>query len=160
MQTSILFLIFAAVVFSCVYFTQRKFNKKIIYGYEPVVKTDLNPDEVELLRLINQHRIAIGLNELIPELLASQVCLDQNLKDIVNRVSATHNGWAQRIIDCKCDGNDGSEILGNGFMTALPLFNAYMNSPKHKQAIEGENRTHIGISFIQKRNYCLILNHK
>jgi len=159
-QTIILAVIFSAVVIfgllqSCTY----EYNTTNNYNYQPVKKTNLNPKEEEFLDLVNSHRDSLHLPLLIPELLASQICLNRNLLDISNNVPPSHDGWYEMVMACKCDGDIGDQIEANNYETALGLFNAYMASPEHKRAIEMEDRTHIGISFIQRRNYCLILKY-
>jgi uncharacterized protein YkwD len=148
------FVIFLLVVYSCTV----EYNITNNYNYKAVESWDLNPNERELVRLINEHRINIGLQPLIPELLANKVCLDRNLSDIEGGLFPNHDGWYEMIQDSKA--KDGSQVIGYNFTTPLSLFNAYLTSQEgHKHALENPNRTHIGVSFIQRRNYIVLLNY-
>jgi len=153
-------LIFIAVVggliaYSCTYNETNHY-----YNYTPVVKTDLDTFSFEFVRLINEHRIAVGLNTLIPEELASEVCRLKNLEDIANGVPPSHYHWEKMIRDSKVEVNNGAQIIGENYLTPLALFNAYLTSPSgHRDVIESENKTHIGTSTIERRNYTLIIKH-
>ena len=142
------------ITYSCTY----EYNITNNYNYKAVESWNINSDERELVTLINEHRINLGLQPLIPELLANQICLDRNLSDIEGSLFPSHNGWYEMIQDSKA--KEGSQIMGYNFTTSLSLFNAYLTSQDgHKHAIEEPNRTHIGVSFINRRNYILILKH-
>lgn len=158
MQTVILFLIFASVVFCCVYFTRKKKQPAGEKYIPDDVNVPLNEFEEDLLKLINNHRRDLNLKELKPEKLASEICRNQIEIDVEKKTYGTHAGWERRVEESRAA--YGSEILGNYFISSFALFSAYMQSPKHKASIENPDRTHIGIGFIHKRNYCLILKYK
>jgi uncharacterized protein YkwD len=153
-----LFIVFLIIVgclvtYSCTY-EYNTYN----YNYKAVESWDLNTNERELVRLINEHRINLGLQPLIPELLANKVCLDRNLSDIEGGLFPNHDGWYEMVQDSKA--KDGDHIYGEYYSTPLSLFNGYMNSTEgHREVLEQSNRTHIGVSIMPYRNHCLILNY-
>ncbi len=160
MQTLILFSIFSGVIFCCVAYSCTYIeNTTTNYNYTPVVKYDLSVSENEFVRLVNEHRGSLGLGLLIPEYLASEVCESRNYQDIADGVNASHYAWERMISDAMVSEDNGSHLYGQNYLTAQSLFNGYMASPKHKEALENPNRTHIGTSFIERRNYTLITKY-
>jgi hypothetical protein len=158
MRMGYLFLVFIVVVGSLVLFSQCTYNETHNYYYNPIVKNDLTVEERHLLDLINNHRTNLGLNKLIPEMLASEVCEIRNVEDIDNNVAPNHNGWNEMIQDSQAV--EGDQILAYNFYSVESLFNAYLTSPHgHRQVIEKEDRTHIGISLIDGRNYIIVVKH-
>lgn len=159
MSYSILLIVFVLAVFIFVYYSFVLVKRKRTqYNYTPIESYALNANETELLRLINEHRINLQLEPLIPELLANKVCLDRNLKDIDLELMPSHDGWYEMVQDCMP--KDGDQIFGEYYTTPLSCFNGYLNSKNgHKEALEKKDRTHIGLSFMHYRNYCLILKY-
>lgn len=108
----------------------------------PVAKTI----EIEVLELINNHRIELGLNPL-------------NNLNIVKSVAFTHTGYMVEINQVNHDNffqrrnsliqNAGavtvSENVAYGYSSAQAVVNAWINSPSHKENIEG-NYTDFDIS--------------
>lgn len=156
-----LFAIFASIVFGLVFYSCTYVeNTTIHYNYYGVVKTDATPEETEFVRLVNQHRISIGLNPLIHEQLSSEVCRLRNLKDIAENVNASHYLWEKMVRDAKVEVDNGSHIYGNNYVSAQTLFYAYMTSPEgHRNALESPTATHIGTSIIDRRNHSLIVKY-
>jgi len=161
MQTTILFIIFASVIFCFVaYGCTVVENTTNNYHYYGVVKTDATPEENEFVRLVNQHRISIGLNPLIHDVLSSEVCEVRNNEDIQNDVVPSHVGWSTMLSDAMVQPNNGSHLWGYNHLTPLGLFNSYLNSPEgHRYALEDDKMTHIGTSTVDRRNYCLIIKY-
>lgn len=129
--------------------------KKIIH--KPIEKTDLNPLESELLQLINWHRKNLGLSILVPEKLASDVCLKAILEDIEKGEKPSHLIWEKRISECGC--SFGSEIIAMYYVNPVSAFSAYLKSKDHKDAIENPDRTHIGIAYSHNINYCILTKY-
>jgi uncharacterized protein YkwD len=91
-------------------------------------------------------------------MLASEVCEIRNVEDIDNNVPPNHNGWSEMIQDSQAV--EGDQILAYNFYSVESLFNAYLTSPNgHRQVIEKTDRTHIGISLIDGRNYIIVVKH-
>jgi hypothetical protein len=146
------------VIFGMLFFLGFHKTPAVKYNYNPVKFYWLSPIELEFLRLVNEHRINLGLNPLLPEKLACDVCRIRVLKDIANFHWGSHLGWEKMLIDANA--KYGSHVYGNNYNTAIELFNAYMKSPKHKSALENKDRTHIGVSFIERRNHTILTKYK
>ena len=156
MQT--LFIILAvAFPISLVFILTRK--PKAEAKYKPIEKTDLNPDELELVRLFNQHRLALGHDFLIPEVLCSSICQERLLSDIRTNTKLSHYG-CEKMID-KCKGLFGGHIYASTYISPAEMFKAYIESKEgHKESIENPLYTHIGISYLERKNHCLLIKYK
>lgn len=129
-------------------------NKKVIAKlatYEPITATDLNDDELELGRLINEHRDFVSLKPLIIEQLATDVCRNAILSGVTS-----HLGWEDRLIECEC--KQGAEIMIS-VNEPKSAISSYLRSMKHRDAIENPNYTHIGIGFLEGQNICILVNY-
>ena len=95
--------------------------------------------EIEILELINNHRIEVGLNPL-------------NNLNIIKSVAFTHTDYMVEINQVNHDNffqrknsliqNAGaasvSENVAYGYSTAQAVVTAWLNSPSHKQNMEGD----------------------
>lgn len=102
--------------------------------------------EIEILELINQHRIGIGLNSL-------------NNLNIIKSVAYTHTDYMVEIDEVNHDNffqrknsliqNAGaitvSENVAYGYSSSQTVVNAWLNSPSHRANLEG-NYTDFDIS--------------
>jgi len=136
-------------------------NKKILrlFKYKPIEYRGLSPIETEFLRLVNENRANLKLNLLIPEKLACEVCQKRVEDDIEQGIKGSHYYWATMISDAKVNDDSGSHIVANNFATALGLFNGYMSSEGHREALEHKDRTHIGTSFKEYRNHTILTKY-
>lgn len=137
-------------------------QKKTVYvepkfTYQPIVKTDLNPKETELLNLINAHRDFLGLSALIPEVLACQVCREAIIEDLKSGEKPSHYQWEQRKLACQ-DAN-AKEIISPNMIEPRSVLAGYLRSNDHRDVVESKDSTHIGISFIDKINYCILTKY-
>jgi len=138
-------------------------QKKSVYvepkfTYQPIVKTDLNKQESELLNLINSHRDFLGLPALIPEVLACQVCREAIIEDLKLGEKPSHYQWEQRKLACQ-DVN-GKEILAYNMSDPRSVLAGYLRSHDHRSVVENTESTHIGISYINKINYCIFTRYE
>lgn len=124
--------------------------------YQPVLKTDLNLKEIQLVHFINQHRKSIGLDTLKVELLASELAKN-HVQYMIENDSISHDFFYQRFIDSKA--KFCGEIVAFNFITSQSMFAAYMSSPPHKAVIENPNYDWIGISIIDRTNCCLLTKY-
>jgi uncharacterized protein YkwD len=150
-----LFAIFGFVTFSVLHYSKREVQP---FNYTPEYNPDLNDNEVELCRLINQHRINLGLNAVIPEKLASEVCKEIILYNIENELPPHHKGWEKRVEKCKAV--NGGEICNSNLNTPYGFFTQYLTSKLHKDCIENPIYTHVGICVFEKRNYCIFTKYE
>jgi uncharacterized protein YkwD len=111
-----------------------------------VMNYDYNANETELAKLINEHRVSIGLNEL----------------EIINHISyksGEHNDYmiTNNVVDHAYFQERSENIIrvlgavkvnenvAYNFVTAQSVLAAWLNSPGHKANIEGDF-SHFGIS--------------
>ncbi|WP_038262233.1 CAP domain-containing protein [Zhouia amylolytica] len=106
---------------------------------------DANLQE-DVIDLINDHRIEIGLNTL-------------NFLEIVKTVAATHTDYMiekgevsheffftrEKELKEKADAELVGENVAYGFSTAKGVVDAWLNSNKHRENINGDF-THVGVS--------------
>ena len=160
MKTEYLILIFAVIVFSLVaYSCTYVENTTNNYHYTPITKLDGTNEENEFVRLVNEYRIGKGLNPLIHEVLSSEVCEVRNYLDIQNNENPSHIGWSTMLAEAQVEPNNGSHLWGYNYLSALSLFNAYLASERHREALEMENATHVGTSIVERRNYTLVIKY-
>ncbi len=113
-------------------------QKAIVYTY--------NSDELEVMSLINTYRVSIGLNTLEQVNYISYKSEEHNTYMIANNV-VNHNDFVARSEDImKVLGAKAvSENIAYNYNTPQAAVNAWLNSPTHKENIEG-SFTHFGIS--------------
>lgn len=105
-----------------------------------------NPSELELMQLINNYRISVGLNALEKINFISNKCEQHNEYMIANNV-ADHNDFVSRsesIMKALAAKNVGENVARN-YKSSEAALKAWLESPGHKKNIEG-NFTHFGIS--------------
>jgi uncharacterized protein YkwD len=147
--------IFGFVVYSM---NENKRIKIAKVNYKPIEDTDLTPFELEMVRLFNVHRKSLGLKEVIPEVLASEICKEIILYNIENELPPHHKGWEKRVEKCKAV--SGGEICNSNLNTPYGFFTQYLTSKLHKDCIENPIYTHIGICVFEKRNYCIFTKYE
>ena len=102
--------------------------------------------EVETLEIINAYRDSLSLSELEYMPLIKSVAHSHNLNMIeIHQIS--HNGFGLRsgYLKSKTGALTVSENVAYGYSDAQAMVNAWLNSPTHKEVIEG-NSTHFDIS--------------
>ena len=121
----------------------------VIHSY-PFSQTELS-----VMQVTNEHRVSIGLNTLIPVEDFGYLCYQHNQymieKNIIN-----HDYFSERsnnIINTYHASSVG-EVIAYNYTTPISVLQAWLDSPEHKQIIEG-NFTHFGVSVSQDSN-----NHK
>jgi len=105
-----------------------------------------NANETELARLINEHRVSIGLNELEIINHISFKSEEHNEYMIANKV-VNHDFFQERSqnIIHVLGAVKVNENVAYNYVTPEAALNAWLNSPGHKANIEGAF-THFGIS--------------
>ena len=95
--------------------------------------------EIEIMELINAHRITEGLNPLQEHNTVKAVAYTHTDYMVeVNNVS--HDNFFQRkqSLQANASANVVSENVAYGFNSAASVVNAWLNSPTHKENIEGD----------------------
>ena len=105
----------------------------------------------QVLTLVNQHRVAIGVGQLSTDgaLTASAVWKSMNMAGLNyfdHNDDPIGRTVAQRLADCGWPSNLGwGENIAYGYSTPADVMNAWLNSPGHKANIENPSYTSIGI---------------
>ncbi len=104
-----------------------------------LVIPESKPIEIEILELINQHRISIGLNSLEShQLIKGQAYSHTDYMVDVSEVN--HDNFFSRksfLVD-NANAIKVSENVAYGFTSAESVVNAWLNSEGHKGNIEGD----------------------
>jgi len=108
--------------------------------------------ELEILDLVNQHRINLGLNKLEHmSIVKAQAYIHTNYMIVQSRPSHDNFYERQQFLMAEADITAVSENVAYGFTTAEATVNAWLNSESHKMNIEGDH-THFDISAEQADN--------
>ena len=113
---------------------------------ELIQNYDYNSSELQLADLINEHRVSLGLNPLQLINHVSYKSEEHNAYMIARKV-VNHDLFPQRsenIIEV-LGAVKVNENVAYNFVSSSSALNAWLNSPGHKENIEG-NFTHFGIS--------------
>ena len=113
-------------------------QKAIVYTY--------NSDELEAMSLINAYRVSIGLNTLEQVNYISHKSEQHNTYMIATNL-VNHNDFVSRSGDIVkvLGAKTVSENIAYNYNTPQAALKAWLNSPSHKENIEG-SFTHFGIS--------------
>ncbi|NND62863.1 MAG: CAP domain-containing protein [Flavobacteriaceae bacterium] len=103
----------------------------------------------EILRLVNEHRVSVGLNMLQKDQqYASAYAVDHTQYMIENR-KISHDNFSERVRALKDRGAASvGENVGYGYTEAQSLVTAWLNSPSHKRVLEGQY-THSGFGIMK-----------
>jgi uncharacterized protein YkwD len=134
---------FAFTLLSC---SSNTITDSIVPQAKLVQNYDYQPDEIELINLINAYRVSIGLNELQVINHISYKSEEHNEYMIANKV-VNHDLFeerAQNIIQV-LGAVKVNENVAYNFSTSTSVLHAWLASPGHKANIEGDF-THFGLS--------------
>tara|TARA_R110000782_G_scaffold36907_2_gene87209 strand:+ start:732 stop:1232 length:501 start_codon:yes stop_codon:yes gene_type:complete len=136
-------LIFAFCISSC--------QKQDAYvDYEEYELTLILPEtkaiEIEVLELINEHRVSLNLNQLQTMPILKSVA-NRHTRDMIRDGKYSHSNFYLRseYIKFKTNAATVSENVAYGYSNASSLVNAWVSSGGHRRNIES-NSTHFDIS--------------
>jgi uncharacterized protein YkwD len=117
-------------------------------------------DELELLNEINIYRSSIGLNTLQENQQVSYICQTHNLY-MIQTGTINHSYFQLRAdnLEKTIGAIRVGENIAYNYTTPYSMLNAWLNSPPHKQNIEG-NYTNFGVSItkgINQKNYTTLI---
>ncbi|WP_457617421.1 CAP domain-containing protein [Lutibacter sp.] len=103
--------------------------------------------ELEILDLVNKHRVDLGLTPLQSLTIISGVA-DGHTKYMIQVGQINHDNFDQRAQILMNDANAKSvaENVAYGYNSAETVVNGWLNSESHRAVIENPNFTHFGIS--------------
>ncbi|MDH3323485.1 MAG: CAP domain-containing protein [Flavobacteriaceae bacterium] len=95
--------------------------------------------EIEILELLNEHRISVGLNPLNSLNIVKSVAFSHT-DYMVEINSVNHDNFYQRKISLEQNANAKKvgENVAYAYSSARSLVNAWINSDSHRQNIEGD----------------------
>ena len=95
--------------------------------------------EIEILELINEHRIGLGLNSLQSLDIVKSVAFTHT-DYMVETNSVNHDGFYQRKISLEQNAKAKavSENVAYAYSTAQSVVKAWLNSESHRETIEGD----------------------
>ncbi|MFK5957888.1 MAG: CAP domain-containing protein [Lutibacter sp.] len=111
------------------------------------VKVEYSVMELEILDLVNNHRLSLGLQSLESLSYISSVAYSHT-EYMVETDQVNHDGFPQRQenLVLKANAKSVGENVAYGFNSAKGVVNAWLNSSEHRAIIENESYTHFGIS--------------
>lgn len=103
--------------------------------------------ETEILNLVNDHRISIGLSSLSTLNIISGVA-DGHTNYMIEVGDVNHDNFSQRsqTLINEASAKSVGENVAYGFTTAQGVVNGWLNSEGHRDIIENPDYTHFGIS--------------
>ena len=138
-------LIVTVLLFSC---SQEEdgiyFNESNEVVNTTVTYTDI---ETEILDLVNQHRLDMGLTSL-KELSVISGVADGHTNYMIEKGAVNHDNFSERASELmsNADAKSVSENVAYGYSTAEGVVDGWLNSESHRKAIEDPKKTHFGIS--------------
>ena len=95
--------------------------------------------EIEILELINEHRIGLGLNQLNSLSIVKSVAFTHT-DYMVEVNSVNHDNFYQRKVSLEQNANAKvvSENVAYAYSSAQSVVNAWINSESHRDNIEGD----------------------
>ena len=110
----------------------------------------------EILRLVNQHRRALGKPDLQPNSFISSVALGHSRDMLSGKTPFGHDGFRGRIDRIRKKLGPmhvAAENVASGPMSAREVVEGWLHSPGHRRNIEGDFRlTGIGLAFGRNGN--------
>ena len=129
-------------------FYYLRINKKGVISFVAYETKEIinNFDLEELLFLINQHRLELGLDPVKSEASLTKIS-EEHCDYMVSQGKPSHDNFATRASSLLELGfKNAMEVVAYGYSTNKGLLNAYLRSPSHKKAIEYPGVNFIGIS--------------
>lgn len=124
-------------------------------SYEPTVNFTApinveNDHELvqEILATVNEYRSSLGLSALNDHKTSEKLALSHSAY-MAEQNKASHDNFFQRSDYLRDRGADAvSENVAYGYQSAQKVLEAWLDSPSHKAALEGEEFTHTGIAVV------------
>jgi uncharacterized protein YkwD len=109
--------------------------------------------ELEVLDLINQHRTEMGLSPLVDHNTVVKAVAFTHTDYMIDKNTISHDNFYQRkeILEQNAEAIEVSENVAYGFSSPESLVNAWINSPSHRETLEGDF-TEFDISAEQNEN--------
>ena len=103
----------------------------------------------EILQLVNEYRATQGLPAIVRDQQYASAYAVDHTKYMIEQNRLSHDHFQERVQALKEKGAQSvGENVGFGYNTAEDLVNAWINSPAHRDVMEG-NYTHSGFGVVQ-----------
>lgn len=103
----------------------------------------------EILQYVNDYRISQGLPQLIKDQQYASAYAVEHTQYMIEKSKISHDNFGIRSQALREKGAQSvGENVGYGYASAQALVNAWLDSPAHKEVLEG-NYTHSGFGVIQ-----------
>jgi len=152
LKTTLLAIILAITFTSCSK-DESAISENSVKNNEPVdlslaLQNDIKMTN-EILALVNDHRESIGLNRLSLDTEYASAYAVDHTQYMMDVEKINHDYFSERSDALKSRGAvKVGENVAFGYDTAEAVVNAWLNSPGHKRAIEGEY-THSGFGIVK-----------
>ena len=157
MKNIVFGIVFLLILSSC----STNPSEDISLNLKAISNYNYNSDEIELSKLINDYRNNIGLKPLGLINHISNKCEEHNNYMIANNV-VNHAYFQERSdnIISVLGASNVSEIVAFNYVLPKAAFDAWLKSPTHKNAIEG-NFTDFGLAITKssesRKNYFTVI---
>ena len=103
----------------------------------------------EILYYVNEYRSNQGLESIVMDRTYASAYAVEHTKYMIQQNRISHDGFTDRAQGLSNHGAQSvGENVGFGYSSAQELVNAWINSPSHRDVLEG-NYTHSGIGALQ-----------
>ncbi len=124
-----------------------------LMGFHPVnLATNMQTMESDILKYVNEDRVALGLAPLQMNPLESSLAAEHSHNMSTGKVKFGHDGFKTRAktIQKELGSSEIGENVAEGSMTAREVVDGWLHSPGHKKNIEG-NFTLTGIGYASNK---------
>ncbi|WP_456377639.1 CAP domain-containing protein [Lutibacter sp.] len=144
----IVFITISMLLASC-----SKDDEGIYFNEINEVKVEYSTMELEILNLVNEHRVTLGLKSLKKLDVISAVALTHT-SYMVETGNVDHYNFPQRQenLVIKANAKSVGENVAYGFNSSKGVVDAWLKSESHRAIIENEKYTHFGISTEKNNN--------
>lgn len=123
----------------------------------PGVDSNMNEYEKEVIRLVNEIRVANGLGELVADEELSRVARikSQDMKDnnYFSHTSPTYGSPFDMMKNFGISYKTAGENIARGQATPQAVVNGWMNSQGHRENILNASYNRIGVGYVEEGNY-------
>ena len=113
----------------------------------------------EILFYVNEYRSTLGLEPIIMDRTYASAYAVEHTKYMIQENRISHDGFNDRAEGLNNQGAQAvAENVGFGYSSAQDLVNAWINSPSHRDTMEG-NYTHSGIGALQDGSGVYYVTH-
>lgn len=106
----------------------------------------------EILFYVNEYRSTLGLEPVLVDRAYAAAYAVGHTKYMIDQSRISHDNFSERAEGLSNQGAQAvAENVGFGYTSAQDLVNAWINSPSHRDTMEG-NYTHTGIGALQNNH--------